>query len=1150
MIGEAKEDQQEVGRGPIAKTLVWHRLVSNGFIPSGREGHSSVGANMKMYVFGGMETGRRVNTTQVLDVKTGTWMAKAVGNRDLRIEAKVQKDATNEDDSAAHKDIGQAESIDSKADFDPDAVQSDNPNVPTPRCHHAACVIEFDVDVKQLPKKKLGKRPIIENVMEPVTKRMQLMLIHGGEGTKMTGQDASIRVDVEEEREVVIEEPATHNNKITETSSSKQRHSGKGSLRDTQFGHSLRPTEQKKKLQEKAHAKQRRVQIQESKLMDHMDSKVERLPQSSSEKGGVCVQDSLQNTAHRTAGLKIEYQKSPHLIEAVDVNLTKSMEKGILANNQVARLATQSVVALEDIYALDINNDEWIKFDTLMGPLPRKGHTLSVAPVSRAALGMGSSGDDINPDRIIANRDKRLGRIHNHQSPDADGGDDGSLTSGEVKSDPRVQCVLLFGGHNADSEAYSNTVHLATVENIATSFIHLNQLQQEERQEREKSKGDNNGDSSDESESEATETGSAAMKKRRGISELQKEEIRKHNSIKWRVVPTHGTPPPERYRHSATVVRHKRCDKDRGGRGGSTACSLVVYGGLGRGNIPCNDVYILDLDSLEWIELTPTTSAAKKTWPVNGLYGHCGLPMHLKGMWARNGETDGEEEDEDVFGNIPLSAAARLAASTAGMHKEKEEQQALTRGGAFGAFGEKNARLTPEESANMFQDVLLVYGGSGGNGGRNGHGREKNMNALYMAYDHKIEARNVAASDALHHQEIDEREFEDTDIESQIKHAKSSGTTHVTKCLDLTTGEWRELTGSITYPSARVNHSMALVKGWAPGNPARIAIRVGDQHHMTSMPPAPELGSSGKAGSGHIWKSSDMAAAARDIKGGGAGDGEHERDQDTCAVVFGGSSVSMCLPDAWCLDLKWRVAGVKGFDSHASSRTRDALRESIEWASRTQYTTAGGAARHLHAAMHHAEHEHHDEVHMADPNVKRGTHIDLDLDENYDTTHMRMTGAQLQESVSAGPGATGQSATINFNHLHLTPAEIESQYAELTAAFRKVKKERAHAELQIKKERQRSFECLLRADRAEKDLRYKDKEYASYRVSTAKQVDELKSTIAEQNGTIAKLKTLSDDLLREKEENEKVIQILSVAVKAHRKEGGIGDDGFAIKQVF
>ena len=198
-----------MAEAPSVKTLVWHRLVSNGFIPSGREGHSSVGANMKMYVFGGMETGRRVNTMQVMNVKTGKWMAKAVGNKDLRIEAKVQKDATNEDDAAAHKDIGQAESIDSNADFDPDAVQSDNPNVPTPRCHHAACVIEFDVDVKSLPKKKYGRKPIIETVAEPVTKRMQLMLVHGGEGTKVTGQDKDIHIDMHGKKVVVIEEPAT-----------------------------------------------------------------------------------------------------------------------------------------------------------------------------------------------------------------------------------------------------------------------------------------------------------------------------------------------------------------------------------------------------------------------------------------------------------------------------------------------------------------------------------------------------------------------------------------------------------------------------------------------------------------------------------------------------------------------------------------------------------------------------------------------------------------------------------------------------------------------------------------------------------------------------------------------------------------------------
>ena len=73
------------------KTLVWHKLPVGGFIPSGREGHSSVGANMKMYIFGGMETGRRVNTMQVLDIATGHWSNNVVGNRDLRIDAEIHK---------------------------------------------------------------------------------------------------------------------------------------------------------------------------------------------------------------------------------------------------------------------------------------------------------------------------------------------------------------------------------------------------------------------------------------------------------------------------------------------------------------------------------------------------------------------------------------------------------------------------------------------------------------------------------------------------------------------------------------------------------------------------------------------------------------------------------------------------------------------------------------------------------------------------------------------------------------------------------------------------------------------------------------------------------------------------------------------------
>ena len=56
-----------------------------------------------------------------------------------------------------------------------------------------------------------------------------------------------------------------------------------------------------------------------------------------------------------------------------------------------------------------------------------------------------------------------------------------------------------------------------------------------------------------------------------------------------------------------------------------------------------------------------------------------------------------------------------------------------------------------------------------------------------------------------------------------------------------------------------------------------------------------------------------------------------------CAVVYGGSSLAMCSPEAWVLDMKWRVPGVHGFDTTAKSRTRTALHESIEWSQRTEY---------------------------------------------------------------------------------------------------------------------------------------------------------------------------------------------------------------------
>ena len=1101
------------------KTLVWHKLPVGGFIPSGREGHSSVGANMKMYIFGGMETGRRVNTMQVLDIATGHWSNNVVGNRDLRIDAEIHKDATSEDDIDAHKGIGKAASIDENADLDPDAVDSKNPNVPTPRCHHASCLIEFDVEINQIHKKRGRKQKEALPPPEPVTKRMQLMIVHGGEGTVIEDKD----------------EPALEANKTNSKShvhfgaanklNSAQKHSKtkghtKGPLRDTQFGHTLSVEEHDMAAKRREDKLTRMTQNEESRMMTEMDNKLETMSRSASAPGGVCVQDTLQNFGHKTGGLRVDKQKSAHLKDLAGVTDAASKNLSSLQHNQQMVLSAQSVVPLEDIFALDVNNGEWIKFETVMGPLPRKGHSLSIAPVSRAALGMSASGDSLDPDRILLNRDRRLGRIHNHEAVDPDDEED-------YKPDPRVQSVMLFGGYNNEHEAYSNTVHMATVENIASSYINLNQMIQDERAMLKREEGVSDSDSDSESADPSVKS-----KKNPGGDvawQLQKEMIKQQNAIKWRGVETTGTPPCPRYRHSATIVRKRKEEHHHplAGRQ-SEGCALVVFGGLGRGNVPLNDVHVLDLDTLEW----RTVTGPEESWPAHGLFGHTAIPHAIRGMWLKRSETEGEVEDDDVFGNIPLSAAARLAARAAGASKKGATKEDGLLPGTE-AFGEAANHLSPEEEMSMYQDVLIVYGGSGGSAEDNAKKYRTKKAGLVRHY-----VNHVPPVHGPEHCPDDEEEVP-LSLEMREKVARESGASHKTRVLDITTGEWRELHGSITYPSQRVNHSIALVNGWAPGNPARVAIRVGEAHHMNSLPPAPELGSPKKEGA--EGTAVNVGGPPPAWSTGGA-----DEEKDSCAVIFGGSSLAMCPPDAWVLDLRWRVAGVKGFDSHATSRTRDALSQSIEWAKRTQYAT--GSNRHLNAAMGH--HENHT-LHMAAEGAGRaGTRIDLELDPNYSTLNQRMTSSAPGTAPGGNAATSGTgTGTVNFSHLHLSPQEIESQYEELTAAFRRVKKERAYAELQIKRERERSFECLLRADRAERELKQVNREYATHRARASGQIKDLEGTVEKQTVDLAKLKQLADELMLEKAENEKVINALVLAARAQRTDDKT-EGKFKVKTVF
>ena len=141
-----KTPSADDGVTPIQKTLVWHRIASSGFKPAAREGHSSVSTDGKVYIFGGIETGRRVNTTQVLDVPNGAWTAHAVGNQHLETEAKVVLDASSQDDVLIHQGVGVAAddsaSVSSGGlDLRNHSSSSSDANIPSPRSQHAACIV-------------------------------------------------------------------------------------------------------------------------------------------------------------------------------------------------------------------------------------------------------------------------------------------------------------------------------------------------------------------------------------------------------------------------------------------------------------------------------------------------------------------------------------------------------------------------------------------------------------------------------------------------------------------------------------------------------------------------------------------------------------------------------------------------------------------------------------------------------------------------------------------------------------------------------------------------------------------------------------------------------------------------------------------------
>jgi hypothetical protein len=109
---------------------------------------------------------------------------------------------------------------------------------------------------------------------------------------------------------------------------------------------------------------------------------------------------------------------------------------------------------------------------------------------------------------------------------------------------------------------------------------------------------------------------------------------------------------------------------------------------------------------------------------------------------------------------------------------------------------------------------------------------------------------------------------------------------------------WRRVPTGYAFPSARANHSAALVQGWAPLHDTPSAV----------------IGADGKATSAH----GIAVQGVRPQAGGG---------NSVCAVIFGGLDSIQCASDTWALDLKWRKSGVEQYDISVTNQEARILQQ-------------------------------------------------------------------------------------------------------------------------------------------------------------------------------------------------------------------------------
>ena len=94
--------------------------------------------------------------------------------------------------------------------------------------------------------------------------------------------------------------------------------------------------------------------------------------------------------------------------------------------------------SLDDLHGFNTHTSEWRKVLCGLSPLPRKGHTLTTAPVLLPS-----------------------------KSPSMSGDDNFAMT----------ECVLMFGGYSRETETYSNAVHICPALDLLSAFYSSNAAQ-------------------------------------------------------------------------------------------------------------------------------------------------------------------------------------------------------------------------------------------------------------------------------------------------------------------------------------------------------------------------------------------------------------------------------------------------------------------------------------------------------------------------------------------------------------------------------------------------------------------------------------------------------------------------------------------------